>query len=442
MLDTGIDIPEIVNLVFAKPVKSYSKFWQMIGRGTRLCENLFGPGKHKTTFQVFDHWGNFEYFDEQKKEIPPNRAKSLTEQLFETRIQLAEAALAAQDLDAFKLTIRLIAADIAALPSDCLSIREKWKDIQGMKRDGVLDAFTSATRASLKNVISPLMVWRDVHGKEPALKFDLLVARLSIATLAKSADAADLRDELIDRVSKLPINLQPVAEKLPVIQKAKQKATYGGVSAIDLDYLRTELRGIMRYQTGNTDPQFEPCYLDVAENPADFKSDAHRVKLAGLNLAAYRNRVESVLRELFDQSPALKNIRAGLPVAEADLDQLVQDVLLQDPDLHLDELLNHYPNKSKNLALAIRRVIGLDAEKVNEHFLVFVRQYPALNSNQIRFLELLKSLIATYGAIEIDRLWEAPFTTLHAEGIDGIFPDSAQVDSLLDLLNNLNLAAA
>jgi type I restriction enzyme R subunit len=180
----------------------------------------------------------------------------------------------------------------------------------------------------------------------------------------------------------------------------------------------------------------------VAENPADFKSDAHRVKLAGLNLAAYRNRVESVLRELFDQSPALKNIRAGLPVAEADLDQLVQDVLLQDPDLHLDELLNHYPNKSKNLALAIRRVIGLDAEKVNEHFLVFVRQYPALNSNQIRFLELLKSLIATYGAIEIDRLWEAPFTTLHAEGIDGIFPDSAQVDSLLDLLNNLNLAAA
>jgi len=94
------------------------------------------------------------------------------------------------------------------------------------------------------------------------------------------------------------------------------------------------------------------------------------------------------------------------------------------------------------LALAIRRVIGLDAEKVNEHFIVFVRQYPALNSNQLRFLELLKSHIATYGAIEIDRLWEAPFTTLHAEGIDGIFPDSAQVDSLLDLLNNLNLSAA
>ena len=65
MLDTGIDVPEIVNLVFAKPVYSYIKFWQMIGRGTRLCPDLFGPGKDKTKFLIFDHWGNFEYFDEQ-----------------------------------------------------------------------------------------------------------------------------------------------------------------------------------------------------------------------------------------------------------------------------------------------------------------------------------------------------------------------------------------
>ena len=98
MLDTGIDVPEVVNLVFAKPVYSYVKFWQMIGRGTRLCENLFGPGKDKTKFLIFDHWGNFEYFDELKKEVAATRAKSLPEQLFEARIALAEAALAVQDL--------------------------------------------------------------------------------------------------------------------------------------------------------------------------------------------------------------------------------------------------------------------------------------------------------------------------------------------------------
>lgn len=442
MLDTGIDIHQIVNLVFAKPVKSYAKFWQMIGRGTRLCPDLFGPGKDKTTFQIFDHWGNFEYFDELKKEVSPSRAKSLTELLFEARVELAGVALEKQDIQAFELAIKLIAADIAALPQDCLSIREKWKEIQALKMDGVLHGFSAATRAMLKNTIAPLMVWRDVRNKEAALNFDLLATRLSIATLRGSADAADFRDEMIDRVSRLPVNLAQVAEKLPVIQQAKQKATYESISPVAIDSLRGELRGIMRYLPADTDNLPPPPILDVKEVAEGIESTPHPFKLKGLDLAAYRIRVESVLRQLFDESAALQKIRAGQPVAEADLDQLVRDVLLHDPDLHLEELLHHFPNKSRNLAIAIRRVIGMDAAKVDEHLKDFVRRYPTLNANQIRFLELLKSHIATYGVIEIERLWEAPFTTIHAEGIDGIFPDSAQVDSLLDLLQDLNLTAA
>ena len=82
MLDTGIDIPAVVNLVFAKPVKSYVKFWQMIGRGTRLCENLFGPGKHKQAFRIFDHWNNFEFFDEHYKPVEPSKHKSLLQRVF------------------------------------------------------------------------------------------------------------------------------------------------------------------------------------------------------------------------------------------------------------------------------------------------------------------------------------------------------------------------
>src|SRR5262249_55956920 len=80
MLDTGIDVPEVVNLVFAKPVKSFVKFWQMIGRGTRLCPDLFGPGRHKTEFLIFDHWSNFEYFDVHGEEKDPAPPRSLLEQ--------------------------------------------------------------------------------------------------------------------------------------------------------------------------------------------------------------------------------------------------------------------------------------------------------------------------------------------------------------------------
>ena len=97
MLDTGIDVPEVVNLVFAKPVKSYVKFWQMIGRGTRLCEDLFGPGKDKTEFLIFDHWSNFWFFDEKYKETQPSPQKSLLQQLFEARVELAQAALDKMD---------------------------------------------------------------------------------------------------------------------------------------------------------------------------------------------------------------------------------------------------------------------------------------------------------------------------------------------------------
>jgi len=161
-----------------------------------------------------------------------------------------------------------------------------------------------------------------------------------------------------------------------------------------------------------------------------------------MDLAAYRNRVEGILKELFEESSALQKIRKGQPVAEEDLNQLVSDVLVRDPDLHLEELLEHFPNKSKSLALAIRRVVGMEAEAVDESFKLFVQEYPSLNSNQIRFLEMLKAQVANFGVIELEKLWESPFTTIHSQGIDGVFTDEKQVDALLDLLNKLNQSAA
>lgn len=442
MLDTGIDVPAIVNLVFAKPVKSYAKFWQMIGRGTRLCFDLFGPGKDKQYFQIFDHWGNFEYFDELVREEEPAKGKSLPEVLFETRIKLAETAIAAQDLDALKLATQLLGADVASLPADCLSVREKWKEIKGIQKNGVLPSFQTATVAVLKKDIAPLMQWRDVRGSEAAHKFDLLVTRLQDARLSKSAAAADIRDDIINQVSELPINLIQVAEKIATIQKAKSTAFYETATVADLEAIRTELRGIMRFRKKGIVKPIGPLILNLREDPAEYKTQTHKPKLEGLDLAHYRSRVEGVLRSLMEESTALKKIRAGLPVAPGDLEELTTEVLLQDPDLHLDELLIHYPNKAQRIDLAIRQIIGLEAGKVDEKFRSFVQKYPALNANQIRFLELLKSYVSRYGAIELEKLWEAPFTTIHGSGVDGVFTNSQQVDDLLALLNDINQVAA
>jgi type I restriction enzyme, R subunit len=117
MLDTGIDVPEVVNLVFAKPVFSWVKFWQMIGRGTRLRENLFGPGLHKKKFLIFDHWGNFERFEISRPEADPAPSKSMMQQVFEARLALAETALAKAELDAHKHAVAQIRADINSLPA-------------------------------------------------------------------------------------------------------------------------------------------------------------------------------------------------------------------------------------------------------------------------------------------------------------------------------------
>lgn len=166
------------------------------------------------------------------------------------------------------------------------------------------------------------------------------------------------------------------------------------------------------------------------------------MKLSGLDLAAYRSRVESVLKDLFDASDALHKIKAGQPISNDELETLVHEVLVQDPDLHLEDLLVHYPNKSKSLALAIRQVIGMDAAAVDAHFKGFVQKYPALNANQIRFLEMLKSHVSRFGAIELDQLWESPFTSINSQGVDGVFPQAEQVDALLELLKDLSNTAA
>ena len=164
MLDTGIDIPEILNLVFAKPVKSPVKFWQMIGRGTRLCPDLLGPGHDKTVFRIFDHWGNFERFEMGYKPAEPARGKSLLQLVFEEGLTLADTALQKSEISAFERAIGLIAADIAALPEESIAVREKWKEKRTLSQDATLKAFAPATVARLRQDIAPLMQWRNIRG--------------------------------------------------------------------------------------------------------------------------------------------------------------------------------------------------------------------------------------------------------------------------------------
>jgi type I restriction enzyme R subunit len=404
MLDTGVDIPEVVNLVFAKPVYSFVKFWQMIGRGTRLCENLFGPGKHKTHFLIFDHWGNFQFFEEEYEESEPARSKSLLQRLFEGRIELAEMALDKADLKFFELVTGLLARDVADLPDKSIAVRDRWKEVHTVRNDDVIRQFSPATRALLRQEIAPLMDARNIMGHEPAYQFDNLVCRLQIELLKGSASFDNLKSDLLALIDDLPMNLNQVRQKAHVIQEVRSTAFWQNVTLADLERVREDLRGVARYRRSQITGRPVPKVIDVGEEEDLIERQHYKPKLEGLELAAYRRRVESVLKSLFEQNETLRRIKEGDPVSDDDLRSLCSLVLTQDPDLDLQNLLDYYPETAGHLDLAIRGIIGLDPAAVQQRFSEFVQRHTTLNSMQIRFLSMLQNHIAKYGSIELDRL--------------------------------------
>lgn len=438
MLDTGIDVPEIVNLVFAKPVKSKVKFWQMIGRGTRLCPGLFGPDKDKAIFRIFDHWGNFEYFEQNKPEAEPAAPTSLMQRVFNARLDLASRSLNTMALDTFKGTVKLLEKDVAALPDDSISIKEKWVQVLSIRSDGVIEGFSPATQHSLRTVISPLTQWINIRGHSDAYTFDLLMTQMQIALIDESNAFDDLKGNLLNAVNRLRMNLNPVKEKAKTIKDVRSPAFWSNVSLMSLETVRAELRSIMQYsEISSVSPVAVPV-IDIAEDESQIQTGHKSSGLTSIDQAAYRKRVEEALRDLFDSDPTLQKIRAGEPVSHGDLEKLISLVLTEHPDIDLNVLKEFYPDLTDSLDIIIRNLIGMDEEAVKARFQVFVNTHAALTAQQTQFLRLLQNLIAKNGGIEVSRLVDAPFTSIHQDGIDGVFKDEALRNDLISTVKNFN----
>jgi len=439
MLDTGIDVPEAVNLVFAKPIYSYVKFWQMIGRGTRLCKDLFGTGSDKENFLIFDHWKNFEYFDQKYTESDDaSNGKSLQQLLFEDRIRLAETSIESQNADGMEIATGLLYEDVNSLPDKTFAVRDKWREVKTVQNDGVIKAFQPNTRVILKNDIAPLLQWRDISGHQIAYRFDRLCCMLQIDMLKQSSRFHDLRDMMIHQVMGLQINLNPVKAKIATIEKVKSSGFWNEPTIKDIETVRTELRGIMKYRAFGDGPgPAVPKVIDITEDTALIEDDVYKPRLQGLQLIEYRNRVQSVLLAIMDSSPTLQKIRAGRSITTAELNDLAALVIAQEPDLKLEDLKGYYP-EAENIETAIRGIVGLDADAVDKRFTAFIQKHK-LNSTQIRFLDLLKNFIARHGGIEIDDLYDSPFTSFSSEGLDGVF-DEDLAEELIQLIESFKAA--
>ena len=437
MLDTGIDVPQVVNLVFARPVFSYVKFRQMIGRGTRLRPDLFGPGEHKSHFLIFDHWGNFARFEGLDEDDLPEpetkRTPPLLQRVFEARIKLAEAAKDRGDQAAFDRAVDLIARDIGDLPDGTIRVREKWRQLQAARDPQRLKPFDPAIKAILTQDVAPLMQWRDLKGDQAAFEFDLLVGRLQAEIVKESDQVEGLKDDLVACLDELPPSLNQVRARAETISLVRSREFWDRVSVEALEDVRHKLRGTMQYRTRQRRARIMPTVIDIREETDLIEKRVRKVKLDDLDKAAYRNRVHEALEAIFDENETLQKIKAGEPVSPQDLQALTSLVLTQEPDLDLNDLLDYYPETAGQLDQAIRRIIGLDAAAVRTHFERFIRKHPTLTSAQIQFLDMLQNYIAKYGAIELEKLYEEPFTSIDAEGVDSVF-GADEIDDLIAII--------
>jgi type I restriction enzyme R subunit len=442
MLDTGIDVREIVNLVFAKPVYSYTKFWQMIGRGTRLLErNKIKPWcPAKDRFLVIDCWDNFEYFklNPKGKEIAPQ--VPLPVRFFGIRLDKIEKAIdSGKPGIAGKETAKL-KEQIKSLPKNSVVIGEAASDLSKIADDNFWVRLDHGKIEYLRNSIKPL--FRTISQADfKAMRFEKDALETSLALLSgEKAKFESLAAGLVELIFGLPLSVNVVAGEEELIRKAQTSRYWKAATDSDLDELAIKLSPLMKYR--------EPVSLDPGPARFNFKDMLHTKEmvefgpeLESVSIARYREMVEALVRELLARNPVLRKIMDGKPVSEKEASELADELHRERPHVTEELLQRAYNNRKAHFLQFMRHILGLEKldsfpEMVETAFDDFIRTHSYLNSRQHEFLNLLREYILERERIEKRDLIGAPFTLLHPNGIRGLF-SPAEIEEIVQFTDRL-----
>ena len=433
MLDTGIDVPSVVNLVFAKPVKSKVKFWQMIGRGTRLCKDLFGKGKDKTRFQIFDHWNNFDYFEFNYKEVEPSNGKSLAQKRFELRLQLASAALKKLELNAFEETIKLLLQDIKALDTRNINVRDHWAKVEQLSDFKLLKQFAKPTVALLESEIAPLMNWLAINGQSKAFRWDCLIAQTQSELLLNPQALGELKYEVMSVLERLPKNTAQVQAKAVEIKFLMDDKNWQTITFEDLEHHRVALREVMYLLEGElVPPDLGPKYSDVKEVDAHIEYKVRATNIHTVDYKIYQQKVQEALQPIFDSNPVIQKIRKSQAVTVDEIAQLNGIIHAKYADLDIETLKTFYPETTEPLDKLLRSIVGMDAKYIEQSFTDLLQKH-RMPSQAMRVIDMLVGHIARSGGIKMADLDQAPYNKIY-EGILG-----SSEDDVFSLLKSLEL---
>ena len=412
MMDTGIDVPACVNLVFFKKVRSKTKFWQMIGRGTRLCPELTCTDliereeyTGKKRFLIFDYCGNFEYFRQVKHTTEGEVPISLSENIFRKCVRLVAAFQDASKFDGAYQPWRrelteLCQGQITGLNTDLFHVRLALKHVEKFKKPEAFICLSELDQQELTEHIAPL-----VHFDDPdamALRFDNFIYGFILNVLDESPlvrrDMARLvtTARLLEKKSSIP----QVAEKLPLLRQISDPALWKDIDIFKLENIRRELRALI-------------CFLDEGSKRKDIitiLTDPILDSTAGIPLPeedpfeSYKMKVNRYIEE-HKNSLAIYNLTHNISLTRKDYEEL-ERVFTQELGSKEDYVKTFGDTP---FGLLIRKIAKLDHEAVLAAFSEFINDQ-SLNSRQIAFVQKVITHIEQNGYIEdISVLTKAPF---------------------------------
>lgn len=451
MLDTGIDVPEVVNLVFFKPVRSKTKFWQMMGRGTRLRPDLFGPGRDKQNFYVFDFCGNLEFFSQDLPGSEGSLQKSLNQRLFETRLGLVtemdvrdkpegteppEGAGTETERGLRFDAARQLHATVAGMTLDNFLVRPHRKLVEHYAQ---WSSWTPMTPEAAEKIAHELAGLPSTHkdDDEDAKRFDLLVLRRQLAQLQGDAEACErLREQVQNIATGLlgKTTIPSVAAQAELLEEVASDQWWVDVTLPMLEIARRRLRGLLQF--------LDKIRKDVVYTSfQDELTESSVVELPGITPGTdwqrFRAKAAAYLKQHQDHI-ALQRLRRNKALTADDLQALEQ--VLIDSGAGDPAAIARAKEESHGLGLFIRSLVGLDREAALEAFARYL-DGATFNANQLHFINLIVDELTANGVVEAARLYESPYIDYAATGPESMFTE-ADVDNIVDILNTVRANAA
>ncbi|WP_439648250.1 type I restriction endonuclease subunit R [Acuticoccus kalidii] len=458
MLDTGIDVPEVVNLVFFKLVRSKTKFWQMMGRGTRLCPDLFGPGQRKSEFRVIDYCGNLEFFgsDPELRDDPVGR--SLKARVFAARVDLLRALGRRQTADdptglkedgpPFEAGLHappeteravgrsLLAAlqdDVAGMNPESFVVRQKRRLVEKYVDPKAWLSLDDHDREELVEEVAPLPSARR-EGSEGAKRFDLLMYQLTLALLDRTKAYDALRKRLIEIAEALEMQtaIPAVARHAELIEAIQTEIWWEGLTVPTLELVRLRLRNVVEHIDRSSK---NIVYTDFADEiGTEVEHDLPAV--GDVDFERFKRKARDFLRTQED-TVALQKLKRGLPLTQADLDSLA--TMLVDAGIGDAMTINAATQVADGFGLFIRGLVGLERNAVEQAFSDLVAD-GAASPDQLEFIGLVIDHLTDRGTMDPALLYESPFTDIAPHGPDQVF-DINRAGRIVQTIQTFNNSA-